>query len=171
MTYLQLVAIGMLFAFAAAAIAEAFLVADVSVGAGLATADVRPGRWRRILKGIGLGPVLNLCSACIAPVSSTLRRGGMGVEGALALVHGSATLNVPSLLMIAVVFTPLLGASRLTLRGSRVAALLAGAPGRLGDPPTRRQVYWRYRGRQRTGWPEPRRRARAPRSRARYRSR
>ena len=59
MTYLQLVAIGMLFAFAAAAIAEAFLVADVSVGAGLATADVRPGRWRRILKGIGLGPVLN----------------------------------------------------------------------------------------------------------------
>ncbi len=114
-TYLQLVAIGMLFAFAAAAIAEAFLVADVSVGAGLATADVRPGRWRRILKGIGLGPVLNLCSACIAPVSSTLRRGGMGVEGALALVHGSATLNVPSLLMIAVVFTPLLGASRLTL--------------------------------------------------------
>ena len=115
MTYLQLVAIGMLFAFAAAAIAEAFLVADVSVGAGLATADVRPGRWRRILKGIGLGPVLNLCSACIAPVSSTLRRGGMGVEGALALVHGSATLNVPSLLMIAVVFTPLLGASRLTL--------------------------------------------------------
>ena len=114
-TYLQLVAIGMLFAFAAAAIAEAFLVSDVSVRAGLAISDGRPGRWQRIMKGIGLGPVLNLCSACIAPVSSTLRRGGMGVEGALALVHGSATLNVPSLLMIAVVFTPLLGASRLTL--------------------------------------------------------
>ncbi|MDE0230356.1 MAG: hypothetical protein OXJ62_16020 [Spirochaetaceae bacterium] len=114
-TYLQLVAVGMLFAFAAAAIAEAFLVADVTVRAGPATAAAGPGRWRRILKGVGLGPVLNLCSACIAPVSSTLRRGGMGVEGALALVHGSATLNVPSLLMIAVVFTPLLGASRLVL--------------------------------------------------------
>ena len=114
-TYLQLVAVGMLFAFAAAAIAEAFLVSDVSARAGLAASAPGPGRWRRILKGIGLGPVLNLCSACIAPVSSTLRRGGMGVEGALALVHGSATLNVPSLLMIAVVFTPLLGASRLVL--------------------------------------------------------
>ena len=114
-TYLQLVAVGMLFAFAAAAIAEAFLVSDLSVRAGAAAAAAGPGRWRRILKGVGLGPVLNLCSACIAPVSSMLRRGGMGVEGALALVHGSATLNVPSLLMIAVVFTPLLGASRLVL--------------------------------------------------------
>ena len=35
-TYLQLVAVGMLFAFAAAAIAEAFLVSDVSARAGLA---------------------------------------------------------------------------------------------------------------------------------------
>ena len=77
-TYLQLVAIGMLFAFAAAAIAEAFLVSDVSVRTGIATSDGRPGRWPRILKGIGLGPVLNLCSACIAPVSGTLRRGGLG---------------------------------------------------------------------------------------------
>ena len=122
--YLECVAVGMLFAFVAAAIAEAFLVSNVSVRAGLATSDGRPDRWRRILKGIGLGPVLNLCSACIAPVSSTLRRGGMGVEGALALVHGSATLNVPSLLMIAVVFSPLLGASRLTL--GLVAALSLG---------------------------------------------
>jgi hypothetical protein len=129
--YLECVAVGMLFAFVAAAIAEAFLVSNVSVRAGLATSDGRPDRWRRILKGIGLGPVLNLCSACIAPVSSTLRRGGMGVEGALALVHGSATLNVPSLLMIAVVFSPLLGASRLTL--GLVAALSLGP---LGDPST-----------------------------------
>ena len=114
-TYLQLVAVGMLFAFAAAAIADAFLVTDLSAHAGPAVSAAGRGRWRRILKGIGLGPVLNLCSACVAPVSSTLRRGGMGVEGALALVHSSATLNVPSLLMIAVVFTPLLGASRLVL--------------------------------------------------------
>ena len=30
-------------------------------------------------------------------------------------MHGSATLNVPSLLLIAVVFTPLLGATRLVI--------------------------------------------------------
>ena len=110
-TYLQLVAIGMLFAFAAAAIAEAFLVADVSVRAGLAISDGRPGRWQRIMKGIAVS----------APCSTSVRHASLrcparfgAAEGALALVHGSATLNVPSLLMIAIVFTPLLGASRLT---------------------------------------------------------
>ena len=78
----------------------------------------------RILKGLGLGPVVNLCSACIVPVSSAVRRRGLGIEGALALVHGSATLNVPSLLMIAVVFSPLLGASRVLL--GLAAAFLLG---------------------------------------------
>ena len=45
-TYLQLVAVGMLFAFAAAAIAEAFLVSDVSVRASLATSAAQAGRWQ-----------------------------------------------------------------------------------------------------------------------------
>ncbi len=109
LTYLRLVAIGMAFAFLAGGIAEAFLTP---------AADARrapAGPVRRILKGLGIGPVVNLCSACVVPVSSAVRRRGLGIEGALALVHGSATLNLPSLLMIAVVFSPLLGASRVLL--------------------------------------------------------
>ena len=120
-TYLRLVAIGMAFAFAAAGIAEAFLVPGV--GDGQLPAVRARGRLRRILAGLGMGPVVNLCSACVVPVSSAVRRGGLGVEGALALVHGSAVLNVPSLLMIAVIFTPAIGASRLLL-GAAAAFLL-----------------------------------------------
>ena len=122
LTYLQLVAAGMVFAFLAGGIAETFLM---PAGAG-ATGPPRllGGRWGRILKGLGMGPVVNLCSACVVPVSSAMYRRGLGIEGSLALVHGSATLNVPSLLMIAVVFSPLLGASRLAL--GLTAAFLLG---------------------------------------------
>ena len=64
-----------------------------------------------------------------------MRRRGLGIEGALALVHGSATLNVPSLLMIAVVFSPLLGASRVLL-GLSAAFLLGPLVARVaGDSP------------------------------------
>lgn len=128
-TYLRLVAIGMAFAFAAAGIAEAFL----APGGGQAASVRAGGRLRRILAGLGLGPVVNLCSACVVPVSSAARRSGLGVEGALALVHGSAVLNVPSLLMIAVIFSPSIGASRVLL-GAAAAFLLgplvAAAAGR-----------------------------------------
>ena len=120
-TYLRLVAIGMAFAFAAAGIAEAFLVPGV--GNGQVPAVRARSRLRRILTGLGMGPMVNLCSACVVPVSSAARRGGLGVEGALALVHGSAVLNVPSLLMIAVIFSPSIGASRLLL-GAAAAFLL-----------------------------------------------
>ena len=120
-TYLRLVAIGMAFAFAAAGIAEAFLVPGV--GNGQVPAVRARSRLRRILTGLGMGPMVNLCSACVVPVSSAVRRGGLGVEGALALVHGSAVLNVPSLLMIAVIFSPSIGASRLLL-GAAAAFLL-----------------------------------------------
>ena len=120
-TYLRLVAIGMAFAFAAAGIAEAFLVPGV--GNGQVPAVRARSRLRRILTGLGMGPMVNLCSACVVPVSSAVRRGGLGVEGALALVHGSAVLNVPSLLMIAVIFSPSIGASRVFL-GAAAAFLL-----------------------------------------------
>lgn len=118
-TYLRLVAIGMAFAFAAAGLAEAFLAPRD----GQVLAARTPGRLRRILAGLGMGPVVNLCSACVVPVSSAVRRGGLGVEGALSLVHGSAVLNVPSLLMIAVIFSPSIGASRVLL-GVAAAFLL-----------------------------------------------
>ena len=75
LTYLQLVAIGMAFAFLAGGIAEAFLTPPI--GSRGATA----GPLSRILKGLGLGPVVNLCSACIVPVSSAMRRRGLGIEG------------------------------------------------------------------------------------------
>ena len=128
-TYLRLVAIGMAFAFAAAGLAEAFL----APGGGQAVTARAGGRLRRILAGLGLGPVVNLCSACVVPVSGAVRRGGLGVEGALALVHGSAVLNAPSLLMIAAIFSPSIGVSRVLL-GAAAAFLLgplvAAAAGR-----------------------------------------
>ena len=40
------------------------------------------------------------------------------------MVHGSSTLNLPALIMVAFVFTPLLGFSRLLL--SIIAALAVG---------------------------------------------
>ncbi|MCY4484484.1 MAG: FG-GAP-like repeat-containing protein [Spirochaetaceae bacterium] len=123
LTYLQLVAAGMVFAFLAGGIAETFLMPAPATGA-TAPPRLLGGRWGRILKGLGMGPVVNLCSACVVPVSSAMHRRGLGIEGSLALVHGSATLNVPSLLMIAVVFSPLLGASRLAL--GLTAAFLLG---------------------------------------------
>lgn len=64
-TYLRLVAVGMAFAFAAAGLAEAFL----TPGGGQAVTARAGGRLRRILAGLGLGPVVNLCSACVVPVS------------------------------------------------------------------------------------------------------
>ena len=123
LTYLQLVAAGMVFAFLAGGIAETFLMPPPGTAA-TGPPRLLGGRWGRILKGLGMGPVVNLCSACVVPVSSAMHRRGLGVEGSLALVHGSATLNVPSLLMIAVVFSPLLGASRLAL--GLTAAFLLG---------------------------------------------
>ena len=123
LTYLQLVAAGMVFAFLAGGIAETFLMPPPGTAA-TGPPRLLGGRWGRILKGLGMGPVVNLCSACVVPVSSAMHRRGLGIEGSLALVHGSATLNVPSLLMIAVVFSPLLGASRLAL--GLTAAFLLG---------------------------------------------
>ena len=49
-----------------------------------------------------------------------IRDRGGGIEGAISMVQGSATLNIPALAMVFFVFTPLLGFSRLIL------ALLGG---------------------------------------------
>ena len=110
LTYLQLVALGMLFAFTVAGLSEAFLFPRSS-GVGILSG----GSIRRSLKGLIVGPVMNLCSACIVPVSSSFQRQGVGIEGALAILHGSSTLNVPGLVMAALVFTPILGISRFIL--------------------------------------------------------
>jgi uncharacterized membrane protein YraQ (UPF0718 family) len=113
-TYLRLVTIGMTFAFLMAGLAEAFLFPP---GSRLWSGG---GVIGRTLKGAALGPVMNLCSACIVPVSSALKRSGAGIEGTIALVQGSSTMNIPALSMSALIFAPLLG-------GSRVAMSVFGA--------------------------------------------
>ena len=118
-TYLRLVAIGMTFAFVVAGLAEAMLFPQ-----GSGQLFPSGSMFRRTLGGAMAGPVMNLCSACIVPVSSAFRRRGAGIEGTIAMVQGSATMNVPALAMVFFVFTPLLGASRLVL--AVVGALLIG---------------------------------------------
>ena len=118
-TYLRLVAVGMTFAFLVAGLAESFLFPP---GSGRSSAS--GGVFSRTFKGAVMGPVMNLCSACIVPVSSAFQRKGIGIEGAIAMVQGSATMNIPALAMVFFVFTPLLGTSRLLL--SVIGALLIG---------------------------------------------
>ena len=116
--YIRLVAVGMTFAFLMAGLTEAFLFPRSE------REPLSGGVWKRTLRGLAVGPVMTLCSACIAPVAASLWRRGAGVAGAIATVQGSATLNVPALVMVALVFSPMLGGSRLVV--SLVAALLIG---------------------------------------------
>ena len=83
-TYLRLVTIGMIFAFLMAGVAEAFMFSDSS-GRTYESGSV----FKRTIKGLAAGPVLNLCSACIVPISSTFRGKGGGIAGAisLSLIH------------------------------------------------------------------------------------
>ena len=118
LTYLQLVALGMTFAFLVAGATEAFLFPKSS-GWGLTGTGIKGS-----LKGLLVGPAMNLCSACIVPVASAFRRRGSGVETTLAITQGSSTLNLPALIMAAMVFVPLIGGSRIAL--SLVGALLIG---------------------------------------------
>jgi len=117
-TYLRLVTVGMTFAFLTAGLAEAFLFSK-SVGKGLPTAGV----FRRTVQGTVAGGVMNLCSACIVPVSSAFHKRA-SIEGAIAMVQGSTTLNIPALAMVFFVFSPVLGFSRLIL--AIVGALIIG---------------------------------------------
>ena len=114
-TYLRLVSVGMTFAFVVAGLSESFLF-PTSAGRTFQSGGV----FKRTITGLAAGPVLNLCSACIVPISTMFKRKGGGIEGAISMVQGSATLNIPALAMVFFVFTPLLGFSRLIL------ALLGG---------------------------------------------
>ena len=118
LTYLELVALGMTFAFLVAGLTEAFLFPP----------EARRSWSSRGIKGslhgLLIGPAMNLCSACIVPVSASFRRRGAGVETTVAIVQGSATMNLPALIMAALVFTPMLAGSRIGV--SVVGALLLG---------------------------------------------
>jgi uncharacterized membrane protein YraQ (UPF0718 family) len=119
LTYFEIVAAGMVFAFVVAGLTEAFLFPS---GAGSWIA--RGGLFQGTLKGLGIGPVMNLCSACIVPVTSAFRGRGAGIGGTVAMVQGSSTLNLPAILMALVVFTPMLGGSRIVV--SVIGGLLIG---------------------------------------------
>ncbi len=108
----------MTFAFLVAGTTEAFLFPKSS-GWGLSGTGIKGS-----LKGLLVGPAMNLCSACIVPVASAFRRRGSGVETTLAITQGSSTLNLPALIMAAMVFAPMIGGARIGL--SLVGALLIG---------------------------------------------
>ena len=110
----------MTFAFLVAGLAESFLFPPGSGARFESGSRVQT----HCIKGALLGPVMNLCSACIVPVSSAFRRRGGGIEGAIAMVQGSATMNIPALAMVFFVFTPMIGASRLVM--AVVGALVLG---------------------------------------------
>jgi len=118
-TYLRLVTIGMTFAFLVAGLTEAFLFSS-----GSGKWFTSGGLFKRTIKGMAVGPVMNLCSACIVPISAAFRRRGVGIEGTIAMVQSSATMNIPALAMVFFVFTPMLGFSRLIL--ALAGALLIG---------------------------------------------
>ena len=118
LTYFRLVAIGMTFAFVVAGLAESFLF-TAARGVGFQSGGI----LGRTVRGMAAGPVMNLCSACVVPVSAAFQRRA-GIEGAIAMVQGSATMNIPALAMVFFVFTPLLGLSRLML--AVIGALILG---------------------------------------------
>ena len=118
LTYLRLVALGMTFAFLVAGLTEAFLFPP-EARSGWSSRGIKGA-----LRGLIVGPAMNLCSACIVPVSASFRKRGAGVETTVAIVQGSATMNLPALIMAAMVFTPMLAGSRLGI--SLIGALLLG---------------------------------------------
>lgn len=127
LTYLRLVTVGMVFAFLVAGLAESFLFPNaISVG------FLERGALRRTLQGVAVGPAMNLCSACIVPISTAYRRRGGGIEGTLGMVQGSATLNIPAVLMTFFVFTPVLGFARLLI-GLAGAMLIGPVVGRIAS--------------------------------------
>jgi len=118
LSYLKLVALGMVFAFLIAGLTEVFLFPSA-----------KHGSWshrglKGSFRGLLVGSAMNLCSACIVPISNAFRRRGAGIETTLAITQGSSTLNLPALLMVALVFTPMLAGTRVGV--SLVGALLLG---------------------------------------------
>ncbi len=112
--YLQLVTIGMVFAFLVAGLTEVFLFPRDQM------ASFRATGWRGSLQGIFVGAPMTLCSACIVPVANALGRGGARAESIVATVQASSTLNLPALIMLLVVFTP-------TMAGARIGVSVIGA--------------------------------------------
>ena len=79
---------------------------------------------------------MTLCSACIVPVSAAFRTRGASIEATISIAQGSSTLNLPALVMTAMVFAPMIGGTRILLSVAGailigpIAALAAGQLGR-----------------------------------------
>ena len=116
-SYLKLVTAGMIFAFLAAGITEVFLFPG---GGG---SRFTGGGIKGVLRGFAVGSSMNLCSACIVPIASAFRNRGAPVETAIAMTQGSSTLNVPALVMAALVFTPMLASTRIAVSIAGVLVL------------------------------------------------
>ncbi len=117
-SYLKLVTVGMIFAFLAAGITEVFLFPRSG------SSGITGGGIKGVLRGFAVGSSMNLCSACIVPIASAFRNRGAPVETAIAITQGSSTLNLPALVMAALVFTPMLASTRIAV--SVVGVLLLG---------------------------------------------
>ena len=100
LSYLQIVSVGMVFAFLAAGLTETFILNQRRMP------GVRGAGFRSALKGIAMGMPMTLCSACIVPFSSALRRKGADVSATISTVQASSTLNLPALIMVVFVFAP-----------------------------------------------------------------
>ena len=115
--YMKNVSIGMLFAFVMAGLTEAFLFPP----------DRRErffGRgFRGVLKGVVIGPVVNLCSACIVPIANGFRRTGSSLETTVAIPQSSSTLNLLALVMSSIAFAHI-SVTRISL--SLLGSLLLG---------------------------------------------
>ena len=119
LAYLQLVSVG-----------HDLRVPSGRTGRSVSAAEGRPP-WESpvrgcvgIVKGFFIGAPMTLCSACIVPVSAAFRRRGAGLGETIAIVQASSTLNVPAVVMTALVFSPLVAGSRIAL--SLLGVLLIG---------------------------------------------
>ena len=136
-SYLKLVSIGMGLAFLVAGLVETFIYPRAY------STGIRGTGWRAALKGIAVGTPLTLCSACIVPISSAFRNRGSGVASTISIVQASSTLNLPALIMAAMVFAPVISGTRIAL--SLLGALLVGpiaalVVGRRHEPPVSETV-------------------------------
>ena len=118
-TYFRLVSIGMIFAFLVAGLSEAMIVNQKQT--------IKPNQKSKIinlLKALGIGPIMNLCSACIMPIAAAYQRQNNNISNTITVIQSSATLNLPTILMTIFVFSPYLGISKLLLSIS--AAIFIG---------------------------------------------
>ncbi len=118
-TYFKLVSIGMIFAFLVAGLSESMFTNQSQK-----PSNNKNSKIKNLLKALGIGPIMNLCSACIMPIAAAYQRKNNNISNTITIIQSSSTLNLPTILMTIFVFSPYLGISKLLLSIS--AAILIG---------------------------------------------